>query len=39
VAPERLDAAERKQESSPDVHDVRTERDVRCDLAASRDLA
>jgi hypothetical protein len=28
VAPERLDAAERKQESSPDVHDVGTERDV-----------
>jgi hypothetical protein len=27
VAPERLDAAERKQ-SSPDVHDVGTERDV-----------
>jgi len=39
VVPERLDPTEREQESSPAVHDVRTERDVRCDLAASRDLA
>ena len=37
--PERLDAAERKQESPPNVHHVTSRICMRCDLAASRDLA